>query len=85
MSISAYIIVGLFVGWVLGVFSKRTEISDMKERFENTHRLDEREIELANQRIDELEHELMVKRNVIKSLDEKVGRLQKIVKRVKQK
>ena len=85
MSISAYIIVGLFVGWVLGVFSKRTEISDMKERFENRHRLDGREIELANQRIDELEHELMVKRNVIKSLDEKVGRLQKIVKRVKQK
>lgn len=85
MSISAYIIVGLFVGWVLGVFSKRTEISDMKERFENRHRLDEREIELANQRIDELEHELMVKRNVIKSLDEKVGQLQKTVKRVKQK
>ena len=85
MSISAYIIIGLFVGYVLGIFSKRTEISDLKERSENRHRLDEQEIELANQRIDELENELMVKRNVIKSLDEKVGRLQKIVKRVKQK
>ena len=70
---------------MLGIFSKRTEISDLKERSENRHRLDEQEIELANQRIDELENELMVKRNVIKSLDEKVGRLQKIVKRVKQK
>lgn len=85
MSISTYIIIGLFVGYVLGIFSKRTEISDLKERSENRHRLDEQEIELANQRIDELEKELMVKRNVIKSLDEKVGRLQKIVKRVKQK
>ena len=85
MSISTYIIIGLFVGYVLGIFSKRTEISELKERSENRHRLDEQEIELANQRIDELEKELMVKRNVIKSLDEKVGRLQKIVKRVKQK
>ena len=85
MTVSTYIIIGLFVGWVLGIFSKRTETSEMKERFENRHRLDEREIELANQRIDELEHELMVKRNVIKSLDEKVGKLNKIVKRVKQK
>ena len=85
MSISTYIIIGLFVGYVLGIFSKRTEISDLKERSENRHRLDEQEIELANQRIDELEKELMAKRNVIKSLDEKVGRLQKIVKRVKQK
>lgn len=85
MSISAYIIIGLLIGWVLGIISKRTETSEMKERFENRHRLDEREIELANQRIDELEHELMVKQNVIKSLDEKVGQLQKMVKRIRQK
>lgn len=85
MSISAYIIVGLLVGWVLGIFSKRTETSEMKEWFENRHRLDEREIELANERISELEYELMVKRNVIKSLDEKVGKLQKMVKRIRQK
>lgn len=85
MSISAYIIVGLLVGWVLGIFSKRTETSEMKEWFENRHRLDEREIELANERISELEHELMVKQNVIKSLDEKVGKLQKMVKRIRQK
>lgn len=85
MTVSTYIIIGLFVGWVLGIFSKRTETSEMKEQFENRHRLDEKELELANERISELEHELMVKRNVIKSIDEKLGRLQKIVKQVKEK
>lgn len=85
MTVSTYIIIGLFVGWVLGIFSKRTETSEMKERFENRHRLDEKELELANERISELEHELVVKRNVIKTLDERIGRLQKIVKQVKKK
>ena len=85
MTVSMYIIIGLFAGLGLGFFSKRTEISEMKERFETRHRLDEKELELANERISELEHELMVKQNVIKSLDEKVGRLQKTVKRIRQK
>ena len=80
-----WVMVALLVGWFLGVLTKRTEVNELREQYNNRHRLDEREIELANQRIDELEHELMVKQNVIKSLDEKVGRLQKIVKRVKQK
>lgn len=85
MTVSMYIIIGLLIGWALGIVSKRTETSEMKERYENRHRLDEKELELANERISELEHELMVKKNVIKSLDEKVGQLQKTVKRIRQK
>lgn len=85
MTVSMYIIIGLLAGLGLGFLSKRTETSEMKERYENRHRLDEKELELANERISELEHELMVKQNVIKSLDEKVGQLQKTVKRIRQK
>lgn len=75
-------IMGIALGYVFYLVSKqglKDHIKDLQKGKEKA----EHELEVAFDTIADLEHELVVKQNVINSLSEKVNRLQTIVNRTK--
>lgn len=79
-------IFGFVVGFVIGMvfyLGAKTELRGRKEEYEKQRQQMNQQLDADAERIAELEQDLVIKKNVIKMLDDKCKRNDKIAKRLK--
>lgn len=84
MNILIGLVAGIVIGYVM-YYSCKQGLKDQIEDLQRGKERAERELEGAFDTISDLEHELVVKQNVINSLDERVKRMNATIKRLSSK